>query len=60
MVETMKKIMVIKDYVQTRNLFLKCLEAEGFYAIGAENGLLGVQSAILQIFNPNLCASYEC
>lgn len=41
----MKKILVIEDQTQTRDLFLECLEAEGFYAIGAENGLIGVQQA---------------
>lgn len=41
----MKKILVIEDEARTRNLFLECLEAEGFYTIGAENGLIGVQLA---------------
>lgn len=41
----MKKILVIEDCAATRNLFLECLKAEGFYAIGAENGLKGVQLA---------------
>jgi len=41
----MKKILVIEDTAPTRNLFLECLEAEGFYTIGAENGLVGVQRA---------------
>jgi len=35
----MKKIVEIEDEAQTRNMFLECLEAEGFDAIGAENGL---------------------
>lgn len=39
----MKKILVIEDEPQTRYIFLECLEAEGFNAIGAQNGLLGVQ-----------------
>ena len=43
--ETMKKILMIEDEAQTRNLFLESLEAEGFYTIGAENGLVGVQRA---------------
>jgi len=43
--ETMKKILVIEDRAETRNLFLESLEAEGFYTIGAENGLIGVQLA---------------
>lgn len=41
----MKKILVIEDEARTRNLFVKCLEAEGFYTIGAENGLVGIQQA---------------
>ena len=41
----MKKILVIEDRAQTRNLFLECLKAEGFYTISAENGLIGVQQA---------------
>ncbi|MEP0802171.1 response regulator [Funiculus sociatus GB2-A5] len=41
----MKKILVIEDRAETLNLFLKCLKAEGFYTIGAENGLIGVQQA---------------
>lgn len=41
----MKKFLVIEDTAPTRNLFLECLEAEGFYTIGAENGLVGVQRA---------------
>lgn len=40
-----KKILVIEDRAETRNLFLECLKAEGFYTIGAENGLVGVQRA---------------
>lgn len=41
----MKKVLVIEDREQTRNLFLECLKAKGFYTIGAENGLIGVQQA---------------
>lgn len=39
----MKKILVIEDRAETRNLFIECLKVEGFYAIAAENGLVGVQ-----------------
>lgn len=39
----MTKILVIEDEVQSRNIFLECLEAEGFDVIGAENGLIGLQ-----------------
>lgn len=41
----MKKILVIEDETQSRDMFLECLEAEGYDAIGAENGLVGVQWA---------------
>ena len=40
-----KKILVIEDNVQTRNLFLECLTAKGFHTIGAENGFVGLQQA---------------
>ncbi|MBD2627957.1 response regulator transcription factor [Trichormus variabilis] len=43
--ESSKKILVIEDDTVTRDLFLGGLEAEGFVAIGAENGLLGIQQA---------------
>ena len=41
----MKKILVIEDEAQSREMFLECLEAEGFDALGAENGFVGVQRA---------------
>ncbi len=41
----MKKILVIEDEAPTRNIYLECLEAEGFDAIGAENGRIGLQWA---------------
>ena len=51
----MKKILVIEDEAQTRDMFLECLEAEGFDAIGAENGLVGVQRAIDQLPDLVIC-----
>ena len=51
----MKKILVIEDRTQTRNLFLECFETEGFQAIGAENGLLGVQLAQEQLPDVVIC-----
>ncbi len=36
------KILIIEDDARTRNLFMDCLDSEGFCAIGAENGLEGV------------------
>ena len=43
--ETMTKILVIEDEVQSRNIFLECLEAEGFDTLCAENGRIGLQKA---------------
>jgi YesN/AraC family two-component response regulator len=40
-----KKILVIEDETQTRNIFLRCLKFEGFHAIGAENGVNGIKLA---------------
>ncbi|MBE9004259.1 response regulator [Fortiea sp. LEGE XX443] len=40
-----KTILVIEDDSVTRNLYLKGLKLEGFDAIGAENGLVGIQKA---------------
>ncbi|MBR8838014.1 MAG: response regulator [Stigonema ocellatum SAG 48.90 = DSM 106950] len=45
MYEASKKILVIEDDAITRNIFLDGLEAEGFYTIGAENGIAGIQQA---------------
>lgn len=41
----MNKILVIEDRADTRNLFVECLKAQGYYPIGAENGLVGVHLA---------------
>jgi len=51
----MKKILVIEDQARNRNLLLESLEAEGFYTIGAENGLMGVQQVQEQL--PDLVIS---
>ncbi|QQE64549.1 DNA-binding response regulator [Leptolyngbya sp. BL0902] len=40
-----KTILVIEDEAQTRNIFLKCLEFEGFHAVGASDGTSGVSLA---------------
>ncbi|MBW4642531.1 MAG: response regulator [Goleter apudmare HA4340-LM2] len=45
MYESSNKILVIEDDAVTRNLFLESLEAEGFDAVGAQNGLVGIQLA---------------
>ena len=39
----MKKILVIEDSAETRNYFIEGLKAQGFYTIGAQNGLIGLQ-----------------
>ena len=41
----MSKVLVIEDEAENRKMFLECLEAEGFDAIGAQNGLVGVNKA---------------
>ncbi|MDZ8221765.1 MULTISPECIES: response regulator [unclassified Nostoc] len=41
----MTKILVIEDEQESRDIFLDSLEAEGFEAIAAENGLVGIQQA---------------
>lgn len=45
MQESLKKILIIEDDAITRNIFLDGLQAEGFYTIGAENGIIGIQQA---------------
>lgn len=51
----MKKILVIEDETQSRDIFLECLEAEGYDVIGAENGLVGVQWAQKQLPDLVVC-----
>jgi YesN/AraC family two-component response regulator len=41
----MKSVLVIEDETQTRNIFLKCLEFEGFQAFGAGDGTTGMKLA---------------
>ncbi|MBF2026505.1 MAG: response regulator [Oscillatoriales cyanobacterium C42_A2020_001] len=41
----MKTILVIEDEAQTRDIFSRCLEFEGFRAIAAESGSTGIQLA---------------
>lgn len=41
----MKTILIIEDEAQTRNVFLKCLQFEGFNALGARNGSEGIDLA---------------
>ncbi|MGL5804077.1 MAG: response regulator transcription factor [Xenococcaceae cyanobacterium] len=51
----MMKVLVIEDEAQSRNIFIDSLEAEGFEAIGAENGLVGVQKAQTELPDLVLC-----
>lgn len=44
----MKTVLVIEDEAQTRSIFLKCLEFEGFRAFGASNGTAGLTLAKTQ------------
>jgi DNA-binding response OmpR family regulator len=39
----MNKILIIEDESETRDMFLEALREEGFEAIGAENGRVGIQ-----------------
>jgi YesN/AraC family two-component response regulator len=41
----MTKVLIIEDEAQTREVFLECLKTEGFEAIEAKNGRIGVQKA---------------
>ncbi|MDA0266659.1 MAG: response regulator [Cyanobacteria bacterium] len=41
----MRTVLVIEDERQTRNIFLKCLEFEGFRAFGAGDGATGMELA---------------
>lgn len=41
----MKTILVIEDEAQTRSIFLKCLEFEGFRAVGTSDGVKGIEMA---------------
>ncbi|MEB3210249.1 MAG: DNA-binding response regulator [Leptolyngbyaceae bacterium] len=47
-----KKILIIEDESQTRDLFLKCLTFEGFFALGADSGTTGI--ALAQAHQPSL------
>ena len=51
----MTKILVIENESQTRQIFLECLEAEGFDTICAENGRVGVQLAQQQLPDLVIC-----
>jgi CheY-like chemotaxis protein len=50
--DRMKTILVIGDKAQTRDIFVRSLEFEGFHAFNAESGSVGVKLA--QTYLPNL------
>lgn len=41
----MRKVLIIEDEAQTRDIFLRCLAFEGYHAVGAENGSTGIKLA---------------
>lgn len=47
-----KKIIVIDNEVVSRNFVLDCLQAKGYHAIGAENGIMGLQ--LIKEYLPDL------
>lgn len=51
----MRKILVIEDERASRKLILKLLQKEGFEAIGAENGSIGLQLALQECPDLILC-----
>lgn len=51
----MTKVLVIEDEAGTRDIFLDSLEAEGFEAIGAKNGVIGVQKTLENLPDLVLC-----
>lgn len=53
----MTKILVIEHESCTRNLFLKALKAKNFYAIGTENGRMGLQQAWEQLPDLIICGN---
>ena len=51
----MTRVLVIENEVQTREMLLEFLELEGFEAIGAENGLVGVEKAHAYLPDVTIC-----
>jgi YesN/AraC family two-component response regulator len=51
----MTKVLVIEDEVQTRSIFMQCLTFEGFCAIAAESGEIGVKLAQMHLPNLIVC-----
>lgn len=51
----MTKVLVIEDEAQTRSIFMRCLAFEGFCAIKAENGAIGVKLAQMHLPDVIIC-----
>lgn len=51
----MKKVLVIEDEQQTREMLLDCLDTEGFEIISAKNGNVGVQKAYEYLPDITIC-----
>jgi YesN/AraC family two-component response regulator len=51
----MKKVLVIEDELQTRNIFIRCLTFEGFCAIEAESGTSGIKFAQAHVPDLIIC-----
>jgi CheY-like chemotaxis protein len=51
----MNKILIIEDELETRDMFVEALIEEGFEAIGAKNGRMGIQKIQEQIPDLIIC-----
>jgi YesN/AraC family two-component response regulator len=54
----MKKILVIEVDECMRNLFIVCLETEGYYPIAAKNGFMGIQQAQRHVPDLVICSTH--
>lgn len=52
---TKQKILVIEDETRSRNLFVSCLQTEGYDTLVADNGLAGIQLAQKKLPDLVLC-----
>ncbi len=51
----MTKILVIEDEIKTRSIFMRCLAFEGFCAVEAESGAIGVKLAQMHLPDLIIC-----
>ena len=51
----MTKVLVIENEKETREILLEFLELKGFEAIGAENGLVGIEKAHSYLPDITIC-----